>query len=195
MARKKQAPYYSIGLGNKVLIRAQVIFLVILILVIGTSGSAVYAGYKSGQLKRVFVEPIRSFFSSLANPEASISGQPSLEYKVNVETASPTATSLKSNPQPTQTTKPSIQTNTPTYTIQNNTSYQDQIKAMNAKADQEYQDALKAQQQWAQQQQQQGQQWLQQQSAQNDAAAKASYDQQVQQMQQQTEDWKKAHGF
>lgn len=198
----KKASSYKVGLGKPFLDRAGVIFIVFILITLIFGGSAVYAEYKTGQLKEKVVKPVQKFISQIAkslentdppknltNPSVLIStSSATIKIETNTNTGS-----KKTN----STTTVTYPTPVP-YRYNSNTStksYEQSVKEMNEKADAAYQEALKQQAAWSAQKQQENQAWFQQQSAQNDAAAKASYDSAVKKMQEDTEAWKKAHGF
>ena len=180
MAKKKPS-FYSVGLGSKILIRAQVIFLVVVVLVVATTGYAAYTDIKSGKLQKNIVEPVKSFFKSLQNKESTISGTPFLQYNIKVDSNIDTKTETTPTPKPQ--VKQNYQYQTPTYATST-------TAPTTTTSTETYEQA-----EWSKQQQQSNQNWFTEQSAKNDAAAKTWYDQQVQQSQQSLEEWKKAHGF
>lgn len=197
----KRSPY-KISLGQAFLDRSSLIFLLFIVITFLLGGSAVYAEYKTGQLREKVVKPVQKFISEVAKGFESIDPPKNLTNpNVLISTSSATIkieTNVNTGSKKTNTTT-TITYPTPTpYRYNSNTttkSYEQSVAEMNAKADAAYQEALKQQAAWAEQQKAKGQLWLQTQSAQNAAEAKAEYDAAVKKMQEETEAWKKAHGF
>ena len=199
MARKNSN--YQIGLGAAMLRRSRIVFLILTTIMLTTSGSAVYAGFQSGEIQQKIVQPTKKFFSAIADSwkESTQSSIPSYTVNTLIYNATSSATVKTSvttnkngnNSQPvkTNTTPQQVQ-----YTY-DNTDYEQAIKKQNEAAQKAWEDALKKQEEWSKQKQQENQQWFNQATQQDAQAAKASYDAAVQKMQQDTEAWKKAHGF
>jgi len=188
------------ALGQAFLNKASVIFLSLILLTILSTASAVYAEYKTGELTKIVLEPAKKFFSEVAksfettpppegltDPESIVAtGSATVEFKTNIKT------NTGSNSKTTTTT---ITYPKATSVPINTKSYEESVAEMNAKADQKYQEALKAQEAWSKQKQAENQAWFNEQSAKNEATSKTWYDQKVQESQQALEQWKKEHGF
>ncbi len=190
---------YQTGLGDTFLTRMRVIFLVLIAIVFLSSGTAIYAGVKTGQLERVFVQPAKDFITSwqkiaeesdrkAAETESILNYIATSSAETNVKTNNSVKVNTKTN-QNNQTQKSTGQTNpntyipaaTPiTYPTYDTKSLQEEIREMNEKADKEYQEALKRQDAWAEQKSAENQKWF------EEAKQKQLED---------LEQWKKEHGF
>lgn len=191
---------YKIGLGRPFLDRASLVFIFFVFITFAFGGTAVYAEYKTGQLREKVIKPVQKFISEIAkalettdppknltNPNVLIStSSATIKIETNINTGSKETNATTTITYPKPTAIP-----TPVRYAYNTKSYEQSVKEMNEKADAAYQEALKQQAAWAAQKKAENQAWFQQTSA----AAKTSYDEAVKKMQEDTEAWKKAHGF
>lgn len=188
----KHSPY-KIGLGRAFLDRAGLIFTVFILITFVFGGTAVYAEYKTGQIREKIVKPVQKFVSEIAksfeekdspknltDPNILISTS-SATIKVNTETNVNIKTGSGPNPKTTNTTT------TITYPTPAPIKYEYNTKS--------YEDSLKELEAWSQQKKAENQKWFEEQSAKNEAASKTWFDQKVQESQQNLEQWKKEHGF
>lgn len=191
--------YYQVGLGDSMLYRSRIIFLSLTVLVSVSLGYAILTGIKSGAIKRNIIDPTKHFVSAML-AESTASATPRAINTINLYTSTSSAT-IPNKPSAAPST-PKINTNTysntnsqPTQYQYNTKSYEETIKAQNAAAQKAWEDALKKQQEWSDQKRAENQNWFNTQSAKDAAQSKSWYDEQVQKMQQDTDAWKKAHGF
>lgn len=189
---RKHSPY-KIGLGRAFLDRAGLIFTVFILITLIFGGTAVYAEYKTGQIREKIVKPVQKFVSEIAKSfEEKDSPKNLTDPNTLIATSSATIkieTNIKtdsgSNPKTTKTTT------TITYPTPAPIQYQYSTGGQGKS----YEESLKELDAWSKQKQQENQAWFQQQSQQSEAAAKSWYDQRVQESQQKLEEWKKEHGF
>lgn len=198
---------HKIGLGQAFLNRAGLIFSLMILVVLLSGGSAVYAEYKTGQLNEKVVKPVKKFASevikafeekdppkNLTNPNVLISTSSAtikIESDGEVEIKTNNGTTVKSTIKKT-TSSP---TPTPKAVQYNTKSYEQSVKEMNEKADKAWEEALKRQSEWSAQKKAENQKWYEEQTTKNEAESKAWFDQKVQESQQSLEQWKKEHGF
>lgn len=158
------ASYYKIGLGEKFLRRAKIIFSLVLMVALGLTASATYAGVSSGKLYTSVIEPLKSFgkgfVASLeeSNKDSRIPSRSTVEINVfNATSTSSSETTVNTNNQPAKSNivkKNSIKpTSLPLPTATPTKSWEERVREMNAKADQEHQEALKRQEEWSRQKQ------------------------------------------
>lgn len=187
-------PRYSVGLGTKVLSRARKIlgslFLLSVVLII----AGVHQGVVSGEFDKVFIQPFKQFAADLEKASIPVPTLAPLPVLSPAPSLSPTNTPKNSTtirtiyntftnpPQPIQKTYP---------TQPPQKSWEERVREMNEKADQEYQKALQAQEEWSKQKSQENQEWFNQQTE----AAKQSQDEWWAQKQKELEEWKKQNGF
>lgn len=205
-----QSPY-KIGLSDTILFRSRIVFILLLLFALSSSGSAVYAGIKTGQLERVLVEPVKNIITDWQKQAAEEAEREKTAREINAFIATSSAsinikveTNLKidTNNQPT-TTQTQQKQSAPKYTTPTKTqstgtnyqSYEDAVKAQQEKAQKEWAEALKRQEEWSQQKRLENQQWFEETTTKNAQDSKAWYDQQVKENRQRTEEWKKQHGF
>lgn len=192
---KKRSPY-KIGLGRPFLDRAGLIFTLFILITLIFGGTAVYAEYKTGQIREKIVKPVQKFVSEVAKSfEEKDSPKNLTDPNILISTSSATIkvetkTNVKVETNTGSTNTGSIPKRTNTTTI---TTYP--TPAPIQYQGKSYEQSLQELDAWSKQKQQENQQWFQQQSQQSEAAAKSWYDQKVQESQQQLEQWKKEHGF
>lgn len=190
--KTKKSSYYKVGLGDKFLFRAKIIFSVILLLALGLSSAAVYAGITSGQLYKFAVEPL----NSLAKGAAKTFEETTTQYPVptliqvdvnisNTKSTSNVEVNISSGPAKNNITTPPKNTYVvPTYppqpTLPPQKNFEERVREMNEKADHERQKALQAQEEWSKQKRAENDAWFQ---------------QQVEESQKKLEEWKKQNGF
>lgn len=186
----KSSSVYKTTLGDKTLNRARIIFGVFLIIVVMILGTTIFAESKTGELRKKLAEPFNNLAKAI---ESAINEETSSLIKnnrVNVFTYS-TSNSISSTSAKTITPpknantvfKPVVtqtQVQTQTQVAVPTKSYEQSVVEMKAKAEAEYQAALKKQAEWS-------------------AAQKAASDQRMKDLEAWSkadlEAWKKAHGF
>lgn len=188
-------PKYKTGLGEEMLEKSRAIFLVLTILVLITSSSAMYAGFKSGEIQKEIVDPVNQLISSVIKEYKAKPSAPtpiSTKY-INTfiydnqsdttdttETTTYTTTTPVKQPTTTVRIKTTVTTPTPVYRQTNTKSYEERVKEMQEKADADWAAALKRQAEL---------------SAESEAKNDAWFEQQKAESQARTEAWKKEHGF
>lgn len=164
---------HKIGLGRAFLDRASLIFVVLILLVIASTSSAIYAEYKTGYLHKKLVKPVQDFFN-----EAGKALQNTTPDLTDVHTTISTSSGsinidIKTNIQTDYSTPYSTPYYTPIKSIYLTPySYPTPLKS--------YEELLEEQEAWSKQKQAENQAW---------------YDQKVQESLKQLEEWKKLHGF
>lgn len=186
------------------LLRSRTIFLALTLLTILTSGSAMYAGFKSGEIQKRIIDPAKQFIAKVIEDYKVESSKPktqvnTLRYDYSSGTTTTTVRTIDNTttPKTTVTTKTIIITPAPkaTYYQPETKSYEQSVQEMNANAKKAWEEALKKQEAWSNEQKAKNQQWYTQTTTKNAAESKAAYDAAVKKMQEDTEAWKKANGF
>lgn len=195
---------YQTGLGKAMLLRSRTIFLALTLLTILTSGAAMYAGFKSGEIQKRIIDPTKQFVADIIEDYKREANKPksqvnTLRYDYSSGTTTTTVRTIDNTttPKTTVTTKTVVITPAPkaTYYKPQTKSYEQSIQEMNATAQKAWEEALKKQEQWSSEQKAKNQQWYTQTTTKNATESKAEYDAAVQRMKEQTEAWKKANGF
>lgn len=192
---------YSISLGSKVLSRARKILGFLLLLVVILTIAGIHQGVVSKDFDKMLVQPFRQFATDLEKATEP-TPPPSLSLeKINISTSISTSsvkinTTLKQNtPNNNNTTSNRKTYAAPTFapqpTLPPQKSFEERVREMNERADKQYQEALKVQEEWSKQKSAENQAWFQQQSE----AAKKSQEQWWAQKQKELEEWKKQNGF
>ena len=198
----KKNPVYKIGLGRAFLNRAGIIFILFILITLLLGGSAVYAEYKTGEIGKKVIQPVKEMLAGIAKSlksedkntaesdifistsSATIRVNEDLDLENTIRTGNKTTTTIKTTVYPTA--KPANY---------NTKSYEQSVQEMNEKAQKQYEEALKAQEAWSNQKQAENQAWFESASNQNKQQAQDWYNAEVQKAKEATEQWKKDHGF
>ncbi|MFH0937438.1 MAG: hypothetical protein V1808_04040 [Candidatus Daviesbacteria bacterium] len=193
--------FYKIGLGNKILNRAKLIFLVTLGLAAVIFTTAIYAEAKTGDIRKALSKPWQGLIASLESITKSTS-TPSLQdpRSTFISTSSSEIhinTGVTATPQKTYYSKPKISPTpiksapTSNSSYSSGKSYEEMVKEMGERAAAE----RAKQDQWFKEQKAANQAWFQEQSAKNAQSAQDWFNQKVAEQQKALEQWKKEHGF
>lgn len=106
----KNGSFYQVGLGNKFLQRARLIFGILLLLFILLSGSTIYAGITTGEWDKLVVKPLQNFANDFAsglsvaleldeevNELFIATSSANIKVEINVDNITPTVVPKKSN--------------------------------------------------------------------------------------------------
>lgn len=185
----KKSSYYQVGLGDKFLFRAKIIFSIVLVITLGLSGSAIYAGISNGQIEKNIIKPIKSFWeeSTKVYPTPSLTPIENLKIKDTDSNSSSNSKSTieintntnnnlpQSNTSTTNRTY-TIPTSTPRPTLPPQKSWEDTVREMDERAAQKRAE---------------NDAWFNQKAAENQAL----YQQRTEAAQKSLEEWKKQNGF
>lgn len=198
----KKHSSYRIGLGRAFLDRAGLIFTIFILITLFSGGSAIYAEYKTGQLKEKVVKPVQKFVSEVAksfedteppknltDPNILISTS-SATIKIETKTDVNVETNSGSTSKRTDTTT-TYSTPTPIKYEYNTKSYGDSLKELDewSKQKQAENDA------WFNQKVEENKKRSEEQNKQNEQAAQNWFNQKVEEAKKWQEEWKKEHGF
>lgn len=195
---------YQTGLGKAMLLRSRAIFLALTLLTILTSGSAMYAGFKSGEIQKRIIDPAKQFIADMVEEYKREANKPksqvnTLRYDYSSGTTTTTIRTINNTttPKTTVTTKTVVFTPAPkaTYYQPQTKSYEQSAQDMNASAQKAWEETLKKQEALSKEQKTKNQQWYTQTTTKNATESKAAYDAAVKKMREDAEAWKKANGF
>ena len=199
-----------VGLGPHMLLRARIIFLIVAVLAVASSITAIYKGFESGDLQKRFVEPVKTFGQNMVKSwEVALEPAPDVTTTFTYTATSSSTVRVNNNGKETTTnsvkyTAPKAIYVAPSQNASelfwqqaelNNKEFEERVKQQRDASQKAYQERVSQMNADYQKRVQQMNSQYEQNVQQGKAASEAWYQNAVQEQQKKLEEWKKSSGF